>query len=112
MLGISYLRLPSNGLKSSVFPRRNSPVVQLRSSRLLEAPYLDSSLRDANSQGICGAQYQFQKPNGREIGGCSQCLRAEVPRVSEVFFSVSWEGKKTSGNAGQLTDRAAPMGFK
>ena len=35
-----------------------------------------------------------------------------LPRVPEAFFSVSWERKKTSGNGGQLTDRAAPIGFK
>ena len=35
-----------------------------------------------------------------------------LPWVSDVFFSVSWEVKKTSGNSGQLTDRAAPIGFK
>ena len=32
--------------------------------------------------------------------------------VPEVCFSVSLEGKKTSSNGGQLTDRAAPIGFK
>ena len=32
--------------------------------------------------------------------------------VPDVSFSVSWDGKKTSGNGGQLTDRAAPIGFK
>ena len=35
-----------------------------------------------------------------------------LPRVPEVFFSVSWEGKKTSGNGDQLTDRATPIGLK
>ena len=30
----------------------------------------------------------------------------ELPRVPEVFFSVSWQGKKTSGNGDQLTDHA------
>ena len=35
-----------------------------------------------------------------------------VPWVPEVFFSVSWEGKKTFGNGGQLIDCAAPIGFK
>ena len=35
-----------------------------------------------------------------------------IPRVPEVFFSVSWEVRiKTSGNDGHLTDRAAPIGF-
>ena len=28
------------------------------------------------------------------------------------FFSVSWKGKKTSSNGGQLTDRATPIEFK
>ena len=35
-----------------------------------------------------------------------------LPRVPDVFSSVSWEGKKKSGNGGQLTDCAAPIGFK
>ena len=32
-----------------------------------------------------------------------------LPWVPEVFFSVSFEGKKTSGNGGQLTDGAVTV---
>ena len=34
------------------------------------------------------------------------------PGFQASDFSVSWEVKKTSENSGQLTDRAAPIGFK
>ena len=34
---------------------------------------------------------------------CSEMRMLVYPGFQRFFFSVSWEGKKTSGNGGQLT---------
>ena len=65
--------------------------------------------------------FKFQDRKGNEEVGkltSRYCLNISafvsfgVFWVPEAFFPVSWERKKTSGNGGQLTDRAAPIGVK
>ena len=64
------------------------------------------------SVSYCSAEFsKCAHLEGRSTA-CLGTTTTFLPRVPEVFFSVSLEGKKTTGKGGQLTDRAAPIGFK
>ena len=62
---------------------------------------------------VMNASHNSTKPFIALIPGRYHCYHSlivgtffqfSLPWVPEVFFSVSWEGKKTSGNSGQLAD--------
>lgn len=65
------------------------------------APSYDASVS------YCSAEFSNCAHLEGRSTACLGTTTTFLPRVPEVSLSVSLEGKKTSGNSGQLSDRAA-----